>query len=184
MSVEHELKFVLRLDDNLLEEANKLADSCEIKQGYLAKENGFSIRLRKKTTNDKTDYYFQCKHKVPKTKQVIEISTEILKSDFTSLWSSTKNRLRKTRFYLGGEYNHQYQLLEELVLDFFKDRNGKIYFIMAEIEFPFEAEAPLTSMPDFIVSNLVFKVPLGDSRFSSRKLGNIKFATELYQSLV
>lgn len=186
MPIEHELKFVLRLDDRLQYEARRLGELWEVEQGYLTKENGITIRLRKTLERDLGNirYYFQTKCKVAKKFQsdtksrIVEIGTEIDEHDFTMLWPTTEGRIHKLRYRI--------PIADEVwEVDFFKDEENSTYFVMAEVEIADDGSNRFRSeMPKFIEDSIVFSVPVGDSRFSNRKLGNIRYATELYRSLV
>lgn len=182
MPIEHEIKVVVRLDDELEYEAREMGRAIRIEQGYLTKENGISVRLRKTLESQSgiSRYYLQNKCKVEQ-KRVIEIGTQISEDDFKLLWPAADNKITKTRYCIRGEYNEEFSGHEQWELDFFKDGN-KTYFIMAEIEFPESQKYPRSTMPDFIKKNVVYSVPRGDSRFSSRKLGNVRYAAELYRS--
>lgn len=49
---------------------------------------------------------------------------------------------------------------------------------VAEIELPEDQMDP-DSIPDVVKKNMIFKVPLTDTRFSNKLLGNARYAAEL-----
>lgn len=188
MPVENELKYILRLDDDLQYQARESGLPYKIEQGYVLKENGVSIRLRKvlEGRTGYTHHYMQTKFKRKAGKKgVIEISSEISPSDFEELWSMTQGRVSKIRYTIPGSYDEGGELKEVWEVDFFKcPESGRTYLIVAEIEYSEHRDAPLTPKPQFIEENIVYSVPRGDGRFSNRKLGNTEYATQLYESLV
>lgn len=185
MPIENELKFVIRLDDNIESEARKIGKLRKIEQGYIAedKRSKITLRLRKVTEDDgavRLLLQMKCKQR---RSGVIEIGTDIDQNDFDRLWERAKGRLVKHRYCIEAGTNDN-GVKEVWELDFFKTRMNTNYFVLAEIEIP---EAELThklAMPELISGHVVYPVPRDDTRFSNRKLGNIKYATRLYRSVL
>lgn len=173
MPTENERKYVLSLGkEKHFKELAKYKTT--IRQGYLLSSKGVALRCRE-SVNSKTEYYFTFKL-TANSGRVVEIEKKIDERDFTDLWEQSLNKLEKIRYYIEDS---EKQLWE---VDFFKDQNGENYFCMAELEMP-EGQHKPKSIPGFIEKNLVYEVDLKDSRFSSKMLADIKYATELYANL-
>lgn len=159
-----------------------------IHQGYLIVSRGTSLRLRKTQSGKvaSNDLSFQCygdirhnltfKSAVNGGSRVVEIEKKIDNRDFNDLWPQCLNKLIKHRFLVKNND-------EIWEIDFFKDHYDKTYFALAEIELP-EGKKEPKSVPDFIKSNLLYKVPLTDSRFSSKLLADIRYATTLLKEFI
>jgi len=145
-----------------------------IRQGYLLSSKGIALRCRESISH-KTEYYFTFKITANKGR-IIEIEKKIDRRDFDDLWEQALNKLEKTRYCI---MDSDKQLWE---VDFFKNHTGENYFCMAELELP-ENQLKPKFIPNFIEKNLLYEVELKDSRFSSKMLADIKYATELYQQL-
>jgi len=178
MPVENERKFVLY--PTIEEELVNVPAHQRITQGYLkAATEGVVVRLRKAKhyeNNEKTDLkrIFTFKSRNPDFTST-EIETEISKKDFDSIWPKTTRQLTKTRYKLPSG-----NLWWEI--DVFLGFNGS-YFWMAEIELPEKQDWP-DIVPEYIKNHLLFKVPLTDSRFSSKKLCDESYAKNLFKQLI
>ena len=53
---------------------------------------------------------------------------------------------------------------------------------VAEIEMP-EGQLEPNSLPDIVKNNLIFKVPLNDSRFSNKLLASERYVVELLKEI-
>jgi CYTH domain-containing protein len=171
---ENELKFIL----NLASESSikRMAEAkLLISQGYLLAGRGISLRFRKVKNYKKISFYMTFKTTVNGGGRTVEIEKKIGKRDFNDIWPFCLNKLDKIRYLI-----HNSDELWEI--DYFKDYTNKTYFAMAEIEMP-ESKAYPNSLPNFIKNNLLFEVPLSDSRFSSKLLGNPSYATNIYCEL-
>ena len=102
MPIENELKFVVRLDDKIENEAKKLGKCLQIEQGYIAedKRTRVTVRLRKVIEPDGVvQHLMQVKCKAySKQKGLIEVGTPIDEKDFQSLWRLAKGKLVKSRY--------------------------------------------------------------------------------------
>lgn len=67
-------------------------------------------------------------------------------------------------------------------IDVFKNLDNKSYFWMAEIELPEGQQWPQI-VPSYIKENLMYKVPIEDCRFSSRRLSDSEYAMNLFNLL-
>jgi len=186
MPTENEIKHVLKLDDSLHYEARKLGRAFRISQGYVGKGNGHQLRIRKELESDTglTRHYMQAKFSIQSpTARVIEISTKIPERDFKDIWRKTKTRVTKFRYKIMTGYDPNFECEEIWDVDFLKTSEGDTYFVLAEVELPEGHTEPKFEIPGFITENLVFKVPIEDTRFSNRKLSDVAYASELYRSL-
>jgi CYTH domain-containing protein len=169
---ENERKFVINKKCEAL--VRKITDeSYEISQGYLVSTKGVTLRLRKTSHNNKETYYFTLKSTV--NGRVIELEHEIDERDFHDLWQNSINKLEKIRYKI----KHKKLIWE---LDFFYDYKGELYFALAECELPEGVEKPET-MPDIIKDNLIYEVPLDDSRFANKHLGDPRYCIDLMAEL-
>ncbi len=140
-------------------------------QGYLVRDKETTCRVRYSLDSgaEHPEHKLTVKREVEG--RVVEIETSIDLRDFNDLWSVSKGKLHKIRVYI-----------EDWEVDFFLDFNGDVYFILAEHEMPEGQEDP-HGMTQFVKDHLLFEVPRGDDRFSNRKLGKVKYATNLLSSL-
>lgn len=128
-------------------------------------EKGLSVRIRSSENEGDVAYRMTVKKNVEG--QVIEIECLITEDDFTKLWSTGHNKVRKTRYlYQGWE------------IDFFKRSTGCNYLAIAEIEMLPWQKAP-NEIPELVSNYIIYIVPQNDGRFSNKKLGNVKYATQL-----
>ena len=139
MAFEIERKYLIEYPDiNLLE---KYADSkSEIAQTYLKTDNGFTSRVRKRTSNGETRYIFTEKKRVTDIK-CIENERELSKDEYVELLRHSdpeRKTIEKTRYCVpyGG------RVVEVDVYPFWSDR------AIAEVEMEDENETVL--LPDFI----------------------------------
>lgn len=168
MPVENERKFVLKLDTSEKDFAKLASRIDEIEQIYLVFGEGRSVRIRKTSCGTCRTYEMTFKQDVDG--KTVEIETKIDKKDYDLLSKGALLKLCKTRYKI-----------KNWDVDFFKD--GSIYFVQAEIEMPENQENP-DAVPDFIKNNLVYTVKKDDRRFSSKKLGDVKYARRLMDSLM
>lgn len=179
MPTEHEYKYVLSMDTD--EEYFK--EHCEkhfvIQQGYLAFSKGMTCRVRSSRQGlASVKWFLTFKQKV--RNRVIEVEKRLDDRDGNDLWSVCVGRLKKDRYAICDEDaadNGKFGVWE---VDFFK--KGNLYFVLAEVEL---AEgSPRIASPDFIKDNLLYEVPLTDDRFSNKRLGDVEYATSIYQKIV
>lgn len=175
--IENERKYVLL--PSIEEVLQNLTCYCQIEQGYIQNSaKGLQIRLRKVKdyVNGKkynTDRIFTLKSKNADFTST-EIETELSKEDFDAVWPKVHQSLNKTRYNM-SESEGVWEI------DVFHGANGD-YFWMAEIELPDHQEWP-DSVPKYIKKHLLYKVPLTDGRFSSRKLYDETYANNLLSML-
>lgn len=174
MPTEHELKYVIEKDSE-----QEISKSCSeqyfISQGYLIATRGITVRVRKsvKKSNGVEKYYFTLKANAGG--RCVEIEKNIDKRDFDDLWSLSLNQLEKIRYIIKDDKN-------VWELDFFKDYSGKTYMAVAEIELPEDQESP-NRILEIVEKNLIYKVPLTDTRFSNKFLSNAKYAVDLVKEI-
>jgi len=174
MPTENERKYVLRSECESL--VNELStEQYDIAQGYLIATRGITVRVRKqkKRSNGAESYVFALK--VNTNGRCIEVENNLDKRDFDDLWAIALNQLEKVRYIV----RHNKSSWE---LDFFKDYRGQTYMAVAEIELPEDQMDP-DSIPDVVKKNMIFKVPLTDTRFSNKLLGNARYAAELINEI-
>ena len=170
MPTENERKYVLKTECE--QTVNELSsEQYDIAQGYLIATRGITVRIRKsvRRSNGSESYYFTLK--VNTNGRCIEIEKNLDKRDFDDLWAIALNQLEKVRYIV----KHNKNAWE---LDFFKDYRRQTYMAVAEIELPEDQLEP-DSVPDIVKRNMLFKVPLTDTRFSNKLLSNAKYAAEL-----
>jgi CYTH domain-containing protein len=179
MPIENERKYVLH--PSIEEELSSLTSVCyKIDQGYIQNSaEGLQVRFRKVRSYKHDKKYDTKRIFTLKSKNAdftsTEIETEVSKDDFKAVWPKVTNQLSKTRhkvFELEGYWE----------IDVFHGPNGN-YFWMAEIELPDKKEWP-DSVPEYITKHLLFKVPLTDNRFSSRKLYDETYANNILNTLL
>jgi len=195
MPTENERKYVLRLNcETMMCEMAK--NHLRIHQGYMMASKGMSLRLRKcqegkvviprlpapcplflEQAGEKPKHYmtFKCSCNGG-ANRVVEIEKKIDERDFNDLWPQCMNKLTKLRYVVRDEKKQVWEI------DFFKTHDNTNYFALAEFEMPEGQTAP-DFMPSFIKSNMLHEVSLTDCRFSSKLLGDVRYASDLYQSL-
>ena len=141
-----------------------------IKQGYLSFSKGTSTRVRCITDGAKQKWSLTFKQKVGD--RVVEIEKKIDDRDGQDLWSVCIGKLEKDR-YVVKDNNITWEV------DFFKN-GDQVYFVLAEVELPEGAPRP-EKVPKFLEPYLLYEVGLEDDRFSSKRLSDVEFATNLYR---
>lgn len=174
MPVENELKYVLNPSVELFKQYSEGHSIVyHMVQGYLSDNN----RIR----NENGLCTFTAKY-TGNTGDLIEIETEISRSDFDNLWPKTTSRLKKIRFkhYTKDAYDEEDYVWD---IDFFFDSVGNIYFAMAEAEMPPGKLEPKT-IPRMFRKELLFSVPRErTSEFSSRMLSDTSYAQAKLQEI-
>ncbi len=162
MPVENERKYVLRPDFD----AGRLAGWTrhDIRQAYL--DDGPRIRQRDE------DFIFTYKKWVPQAGELVEIETPISEDDFNLLWPLCVQRIAKIRYVLMTDD-------VEWVVDFLRDDNGQVYFVLAEAELPRGQAAP-NHIPAEIAGGILHAVDAADNRFTNKKLSDQAYAAGLY----
>ena len=174
MPTENERKFVVKKDCE--KEISGIANrSYKISQGYLIATRGITVRVRRSISRETQNENFYFTLKVNTSGRVVEIENKIDKRDFEDLWNIALNKLEKIRY----EVNFSKDVWE---IDFFKDYKNETYIAVAEIEMP-EGRIDPEVVPDFIYKNSIFKVPLTDSRFSNKLLGDARYASKLLEEI-
>ena len=172
MPTENEQKIVLQLDspeDEFLIQSSRV---LHIHQVYLSKSTPV-IRIRKTRIENSEKYVFCFKHRVKN--RIVEIEQEIDARDFDDLAHSFVLHLRKIRYII----EHDDGMWE---VDFFKDRKGKNYFVMAEHEMP-ELQLKPKSIPAIIADCMLHKVEPFDGNYGSNRLCDIQHATHILETL-
>lgn len=193
MPTENEKKFLLTLEcEPKIKAHAELTGSMswEISQGYLSTE-ATTVRLRHVINKPLGELYYK-KFRHPSYQnnerwwltikrfvndRCVEIENPIEQRDFSDLWTVATDKLIKTRYKIYDETVSDGQNCWEI--DFFRDQENSLYFVMAEIELP-EGMAMPDKIPDFIWENLIYTVPLNDHRFMNTHLGDREYAVNLY----
>lgn len=172
MPTENERKYILDID--CLNQVRKSSfEKNEISQGYLIATRGITVRVRKLTKESgKTNYFFTLK--VTTAGRTVEIEKSIDKRDFEDLWNIALNKLEKTRYLIKDEHVWE--------VDFFKDYKDEIYICVAEVELG-EDEYEPCSLPILVQQKLLYSVPLTDTRFSNKLLGDARYASQLLKQI-
>lgn len=178
MPTEMEYKYLLSLDvanENLQE---KCTGHSEIRQGYLASDDKMNLRVRHTLVRwDEGFWVLTFKQKVPGRQ--IEIEQKLEARDALDLWEISGRKLKKVRHFFEDVVCDQRAVWE---LDLFYGPD--LYFVMMEIEV--EEGAPRPALPtslEFLKKHILYEVPLTDDRFSNKNLGDVAFATDLYQQI-
>lgn len=177
MPTENERKYVLKPS---CEEAvsGMASQKYDISQGYLIATRGITVRVRKSVpvyaNGSKGGYFFTLKANT--NGRCIEVENKLDKRDFDDLWGIALNKLEKVRY----EVKNGRHLWE---CDFFRDYKGETYIAVAEVELP-EGQLEPDSLPFFIRENLLYKVPLTDTRFSNKLLGDARYALDLINEIM
>ncbi len=172
MPIENERKFVLNEDGQLeprLAQAPGVTRS-RLSQAYL---DSAGVRIRSIETRGETGgklrHVFSFKR--PVNGQMVEIETEIDEADFKRLWTIARETLSKTRYsWADGRFHWD--------IDFFKTGDGRTYFALAEVEMP-EHEREPPAVPARLAGHLLGPAPLGDPRFTSKRLADQGHAERL-----
>jgi hypothetical protein len=161
MPVENERKYVLSpsFEGDALEGWVRV----DIQQAYL--DDG--PRIRKFGAH----YLFTYKKWAPHVKELVEIETAISQDDFDLLWPMHVQAIQKTRYIKNTDDG-------EWVVDFLRDPDGEVYFVMAEVELSRFKAVP-DHIPDEISDHIVFAVEAEDNRFTNKKLSNRDYAANM-----
>lgn len=172
MPTENERKFVLKNDSELerrLAQAPGIVRSL-IVQAYL---DSPGVRIRALEIGGEISRIFTFKR--PVGDQVVEIETELDPADFTRLWKLRRETLQKVRYsWPDGRFRWD--------VDFFKTRQGRTYFAMAEVEMPEHVRRP-PPVPPALAAYVLGQVPEGDPRFSSKRLADQSHAERLMRDI-
>ena len=171
MPTEHEYKYVLDLSLASEDLETMTSKSYHIEQGYLYFSKDMATRIRCMKNSEEEKWYFTFKQKIDN--RVIEIEEEIDRRDGQDLFKICVRKLKKDRYVIDNK-----GIMWEV--DFFKKEN--LYFILAEVELEEGAPRP-KKLPNFLKDHILYEVPLTDNRFSNTNLGDIDFATNLYNEL-
>src|SRR5437762_1310566 len=102
---------------------------------------------------------------------MVEIETDIDAADFKRLWTLSRETLCKTRYsWADGRFHWD--------IDFFKSGDGRTYFALAEVEMPEQEKEP-PDVPARLTGHLLGPAPLGDARFTSKRLADQAHAERL-----
>jgi CYTH domain-containing protein len=168
MPIENERKFVLNEDGRLearLAQAPGVTRS-RLSQAYL---DSAGVRIRSIETAGKLRHVFGFKR--PVNDQMVEIEIDVDEADFKRLWTLARETLCKTRYsWTDGRFHWD--------IDFFKTGEGRTYFALAEVEMP-EHEREPPAVPARLASHLLGPAPLGDPRFTSKRLADQTHAERL-----
>jgi len=168
MPIENERKFVLTNDgqlEPLLAQAPGVTRGL-IVQAYLETPG---VRLRVVELAGRRHHIFT--YKRPVEGKVVEIETYIGEDDFRRLWSLRQETLQKVRYsWPDGRFGWD--------VDFFKSKDGATYFAMAEVEMP-DGDVQPPPLPPRLAPHVLFTVPKGDPRFSSKRLASRSHAEAL-----
>ncbi len=161
MPVENERKYVLSPDFD----AGRLAgwERRDIRQAYL--DDG--PRLRQVGG----ECLFTYKKWAPHAGELVEIETAISRDDFDLLWPLCVETIQKTRYVRVTDDG-------EWVVDFLRDDDGEVYFVLAEVELPRHQARP-DAVPAEIAGGILHAVAIDDNRFTNKKLSRRDHALEL-----
>jgi CYTH domain-containing protein len=183
MPTEHEYKYVLDIatDEEFFKKNCK--KHLVIQQGYLAFSKGMTCRVRSSReegqSDRKTKWYLTFKQKV--RNRVIEVEKKLDVRDGKDLWSVCVGRLKKDRYVIHGwDDDLPGNKKTPWEVDFFK--KGNLYFVLAEVELE-EGSLRPKHLPGFIKKDLLYEVPLTDDRFGNKRLGDVEYATSLYEKI-
>ena len=176
MPTEHEFKYVISLDLTREYTEDQLKVVCSehraIEQGVLLHGSGSYLRVRRSVTKAGVQNFLTFKLK--DADRTIEVEQPIDARDATDLWRRCYFKLKKDR-YIYTENGLKWEI------DLFKD-GERVYFILAEVELPEEAPRP-KKLPAFLKRHLLYEVPLTDDRCSNKRLGDVEYASKLYEQL-
>lgn len=174
MPIENERKFVLRIDSPEMT-FSEVADSKEyIEQIYLMFGKKQSARIRKARhfyCDKEPEWKYTFTFKQDVGKKTVEVETPLEFKDYDLLSRKSVLIFNKWRYHLG-----------DWEVDFFKNMD-KTYFVQAEIELPEGVKRPVNIHP-LIGENMIHLVKRWDGRFSSKKLGDPRYAQRLMQNLM
>lgn len=168
MPIENERKFVLEREGEL---ESRLGRTTGIARHFLRQAYLDAPGLRIRSLDGKAGIRHVFTYKRTIGGQVVEIETDISAIDFDRLWTQRNETLQKVRYsWDEGRFHWD--------VDFFKDEEGETYFAMAEVEMPEEDKEP-PALPLLLASHLLKVAPVGDPRFTSKRLANRAHATQL-----
>lgn len=168
MPIENERKFVLENDGRL---EPRLAQAPGVTRGLIVQAylESPGVRLRVVELAGRRHHIFG--YKRPVDGKTVEIETYISENDFRRLWTLRKETLQKVRYsWPDGRFGWD--------VDFFKRTDGSTYFVMAEVEMP-EIDSVPPPLPPRLAPHVLFSVPFGDARFTSKRLANRQNAESL-----
>lgn len=175
--IENELKFVLSQE---AAEASNIEAHPDFLPSFIKKTiiQGYHSgggRLRyEQIRHALPKYTFNYKMNLPDG-QIEEFEQEIDQGTFDRCFPLCKHQVSKYRYTSVSEDRS-----EVWDTDFFYDPSSlEVYFVMAECEMPEGRLAPLV-IPPFIEQFRLHDVTRGDNAFTSRKLGDIKYARTLF----
>lgn len=176
MPTEHEFKYVISLELTKEYTEDQLKVVCSehraIEQGVLLHGPGSYLRIRRSTTKAGVQNFMTFKLK--DADRTIEVEQPLDVRDAADLWRRCYFKLKKDR-YIYAENGLKWEI------DLFKD-GDRVYFILAEVELPEDAPRP-KKMPAFLKRHLLYEVPLTDDRCSNKRLGDVEYASKLYEQL-
>jgi len=179
MPIENERKYVLRLNtsEKKISEASDFMEDIEQVYIMVGKKQSARIRLIRLFRPDNwVEFKYTFTYKQDVGKKTVEVETPLDPQDYLMLKKDAILKFRKRRYKIGG-----------WEIDFFIDGAPgeicKTYFVQAEIELPEHRRKPKEIHP-LVKENLLHAVKRGDGRFSSKKLGDMKYARRLLQSLL
>ena len=175
MPIEHEYKYVcsLRMLETWPEDKlHCLCGSYLIEQGSLMYDGPQQVRLRKSTLGDRISWLLSYKHRTGG--RTVEINHPLEPTDGDLLWPACTLKLSKRRFTLPDDAG-------VWEIDYFQ-QDGRVYFIMAEIELR-DGALPPSRLPDVLQQHLIYQVRQGDVRFFNTFLGDVDYATSLYKAI-
>lgn len=168
MPIENERKFVLFDKDGELEAQLAKAPVARfvLRQAYL---DASGVRIRAIEKGGSVRHVFT--YKRPVDGQMVEIETDIAAIDFERLWTLRREALSKVRYsWNEGRFHWD--------VDFFKTDDGMTYFALAEVEMPEDETVP-PPPPDCLKRYVFGLAPLGDPRFTSKRLADRSHAERL-----
>lgn len=105
-----------------------------------------------------------------------EINKDLSEEDYKLSKSITKLSFMKNRITFKTK-SHKWEI------DLFH-KNEKIYFALIECEVPEENTVfRVDELPEFLRNDIVYTPLLGDSRFTSKKLADVNYATNLLKEI-
>ncbi len=161
MPVENERKYVL--SPAFRSDGLKGWARFDILQAYL--DDGPRIR------KFGDDYLFTYKKWAPHVKELVEIETAISREDFELLWPMRVEAVQKTRYIKETDDG-------EWVVDFLRDDEGDVYFVLAEVELS-RFQALPDEIPEEIRAHILYAVAAEDNRFTNKKLSDQDYAESL-----
>lgn len=173
--IENEVKFVMKPVRPLLEALSSLGEGVVLRQGYL---DGHA-RLRQFSAPDgSVKYVFSYKIRIDASDSASpnwEVNHELTEGEFEMLWRRAAPKLTKIRRSFAFADEHW-------DIDVLLDADGTPGFVLAEAEMPAGRASP-SQIPPIVAEHLLFAVPRGDKRFSSRRLAEPGHAAAMFAAL-